>query len=156
LNRQVRFVVGLALLVLLLVVAGWFDSMVVVAAKHEEAHTFNADPVLLARAIGFLLVAGAILVLAVAGWRLRSIELGVAYVLVGAFFTFLDSIVWKLAAQVNDAPPVLPEPFVQAVNLLYPWEQGPLGASLTLGAGTLLVGLSLIGAHLVRARRSEP
>ena len=148
-HRLATFIVGVVVLVVLLVMTGWFDSVVVVAAKRENSRTFNLDPLLLVRSVGFVLTAGATLLVAVAGWRLRSIGLGIAYTLVGAFFTFLDAITWKLAAQINDAPPVLPEPVARAVNLFYPWEQGPLGATQIVGAGTLLVGIAVVASVLL-------
>ena len=150
-NRQARFVVGLGVVIVLLVVDGWFDSVVVVTAQREVARTFDPDVVLVARSLGFLLIAASVLLVTVAGWRFRSIELGLAYVVVGAFFAFLDTITWKLAAQVNDAPPILPEPIVRIVNAFYPWEQGPLSATLIVGAGTLLVGIVLVGMPILRS-----
>ena len=111
--------------------------------RHAGA-TFDIGPLLPIRALGYFLVAGGSLAIAVVGWRARSLSLGFAYVVVGGFFTFLDTITWKLAAQINGAPAVLPEPVASAISKIYAWQTGLLNAVPILGAVTLLVGISML------------
>jgi hypothetical protein len=154
LNRFFRLVIGLAVLGAVLFVVGWFDHVVLLDAERE--HSLDFDALLWPRAAGFLIVAGSVLLVAVAGWRLRSLELGAVYILVGAFFAFLEVINWKLAAGINDARPVLPEPLARTISDVYFYVEGPMSGDLIVGAGALLVGLGLIGARLLRPNREEP
>ena len=85
-------------------------------------------------------------------WWARSLLVGLAYVLVGAFFAFLVAFVWTIAAQVNDAPSVLPEPIAVFLSQVYLHaESGPLNADAIIGAGMLLIGLTTI-RQVLRSR----
>jgi hypothetical protein len=143
-SRWMRFGLGAAVVAVVLIVAGWFDGTVMKATQEQVGRTFDIGPVLPIRALGYLIIAGGSLAIGVAGWRLRSLGLAIAYVVAGAFFTFLDAINWKLAAQINDAPPVLPDPIARAVGQLYFWQNGLLNADLIIGAATLIVGVAML------------
>lgn len=145
-SRWVRFALGAAVVGVVLVGAGWFDGTVMKATQEQVGRTFDIGPVLPIRALGYLIIAGGSLAIAVAGWRLRSVGLAITYVAAGAFFTFLDTITWKLAAQINDTPPVLPDPIALAVSRIYFWQQGLLNADLIIGAATLIVGVVMLAA----------
>jgi hypothetical protein len=129
----------------LLITAGWLDGTVLRGLQHDVGKTFEIEPALFAGALGHLGVAAGVLMLAVLAWHSRSVVVGIAYLLVGAFAAFLAPINWHLAAHLNDAPPVLPEPASRLVSMLFIWQEGPLGAVATIGAGMLLIGLAVIG-----------
>jgi len=148
--RPWRFGIGIGVVAALILVAGWFDGTVMRDTEQQVSRTFDIGPVLLIRPLGYLLIGGGTLAIGLMGWRLRSVSLGIAYVIAGAFFTFLDTITWKFAAQVNNAPPVLPEPIALAISHLYFWERGLLNAVPILGAATLFVGLLILAATVGR------
>lgn len=150
-SRLVRFGLGAAVVAVVLVAAGWFDGTVMKAAQEQVSRTFDIGPVLPIRALGYLIIAGGSLAIGVAGWRLRSLGLAITYVVAGAFFAFLDTITWKLAAQINDAPPVLPDPIAHAIGQIYFWQNGLLNADLIIGAATLIVGVAMLMATFPRS-----
>ncbi len=150
-SRWLRFGLGAAVVAVVLVVAGWFDGTVMTATQKQVSTTFDIGPVLPIRALGYLIIAGGSLAIGITGWRLRSLGLAIAYVVAGAFFTFLDTITWKLAAQINDAPPVLPDPIARAIGQVYFWQNGLLNADLIIGAATLIVGLAMLVATVPRS-----
>ena len=162
--RPWRLAIGVGIVAALILIAGWFDGTVMRDTQQQVSRTLDIGPPLLIRALGYLLIGGGALTIGVVGWRLRSLSLGIAYVIVGAFFTFLDTITWKLAAQINDAPPVLAQPIALAISRIYTWENGLLNAVPILGAATLLVGLLVLTATIrrpsptvvVRPRAVEP
>ena len=68
-------------------------------------------------------------------------------------------IAWRFAAQINDAPPVLPGPIADAVSQIYFWSAGPLNAIATIGGGMFVVGLLVVGRSIrawMAGRRAEP
>ena len=101
-----------------------------------------------------------VLLLGVLAWRSQSALVGAVYLVVGAFFTFMLVILWKFAAEINGAPPLLPGPAADAVGQIYQWSYGPLNAVATIGAGMFLVGLLVVGralrARIVGRRATEP
>lgn len=107
---------AIALLVagVVLFLAGWFDGSLMLGIQQHASARFDVNELALAMSLGSLVVAGSVLLLAVIAWRSQSALVGAAYAIVGAFFAFLPVIVWRFAAQVNDAPPVLPQPIAQA------------------------------------------
>jgi hypothetical protein len=107
--------------------------------------TFELEPALFVATLGHLAVAAGILVLAVLAWHSRSVAVGIAYALVGAIAAFLAPITWHLAAQVNNAPAVVPDPASRFISMIFTWQDGPLAAVATIGAGMLLIGLAVIG-----------
>lgn len=88
------------------------------------------------------------LLLGVLAWRSRSALLGGIYAVAGALFAFLPVFVWRFAAQINDAPPVLPAPIASAVDEIYFRSTGPLNAVGIIGGGMLLVGLLVMGRSI--------
>jgi hypothetical protein len=131
--------------------AGWLDGTVMRDIGRQEAQTFDPTGLSLAYAFGAVGVAGGVLVLAVLAWRSRSTLVGAVYVLVGGFVAFMPVIVWKFAAEINGAPPLLPGPVADAVGQVYQWSYGPLNAVATVGAGMFVVGLLVVG-RVLRAR----
>jgi hypothetical protein len=131
--------------------AGWLDGTVMRDVQRQEAATFDPTGLSFAYALGAVAVAGAVLLLAVLAWRSRSAFIGVAYILVGGFFAFMLVILWKFAAEINGAPPLLPGPVADAVGQICQWSYGPLNAVATVGAGMFVVGLLVVGRAL-RAR----
>jgi hypothetical protein len=114
----------------------------------QVSRTFDVGPVLPIRALGYLLVAGGSLAIGAIAWRLRSLSLGIAYIVVGTFFAFLDTLTWKLAAEINGATPVLPQPVASSIADIYLWQNGLLNAVPIIGAATL-VGLAVVVAIVV-------
>ena len=109
--------------------------------------------------LGSLAVVSAALLLGVLAWRSHSTLVGAAYALVGAFLVFLPVLAWRFAAQINDAPPVLPGPIADAVSQIYFRSAGPLNAIATIGGGMFVVGLLVVGRSLrarMVGRRVEP
>lgn len=109
----------------------------------------------MALSLGSLAVVGVILLLGILAWRSKSGLVGMAYTLAGAFFMFLPVILWRYAAQINDAPPLLPPPAADVVSQIYTWSAGPLNAIETIGAGMFLIGLLVVG-QVERDRRAGP
>lgn len=141
----------------IIVVAAWLDTDVMQGLRQREAATYSVTERALVQPLGYLAITGGIL-----RWCSlrggRDLLFGLAYVLVGAFFaflvTFLVTFVWTVAAQVNDAPSVLPEPIAVFLSQVYLHaESGPLNAVAIIGAGMLLIGLATIGLGL-RSRAS--
>jgi len=127
-----------------LILMAWFDTTVVHGASQQAAATFDMSQVGLVVALGMTLVAGAVLALALIAWRSRSVAVGVVYAVVGAYLALQVWIIWTFAAQINDTPPVLPEPFLSAVTNLYHATDGPLNAVGIIGAGMLVAGVAVI------------
>ena len=136
----------------ILALAGWLDGQVFLEIRRREASTFDISQLAWTLPLGYLAVAaGVVAVAGLARWS-RSLLVGVAYTLVGAFFAFLFTIVWQFSAQIDGAPPVLPRPVAQLVSTLDAWgAQGPLHAWSVVGAGMLLAGLATI-SRVVRRR----
>ena len=151
-DRFARAGIALVAAAGILVLAGWLDGQVFVEIRRREASTFDISQLAWTLPVGYVAVAAG--VLAVTGLALwsRSLLVGVAYALVGAFFAFLFTIVWQFSASINGAPPVLPPPIAQLVGTLDAWgAQGPLNAWSIIGAGMLLAGLATI-SRVVRGR----
>ena len=108
--------------------------------------------------VGQLAIAGAVVLLAVLAWRSRSVLVGSAYTVVGAFFLGLRLIVWLFATQVNNTPPVAPAPIPDLLGRLMFGTYGPLDAIAMVGAGMVIGGLLVLGRRLndrLTARASE-
>lgn len=133
--------VALAGAALILVIATWFDGFVRDTVRHGQA-TFDMSGVGVVIAAGSMLVAGSVLLVAVLAWRAASVVVGIAYAVVGGFFMMLPWIAWNLITQVNDVPPVLPEPLLTAVSEIYfRMGSGLLNAVTTIGAAMLIAGV---------------
>ena len=155
-DRFARAGVALVAAAGILVLAGWLDGQMFVEIRRQEAASFDPGQLAWTRPVGYLAVAAGVLaVTGLARWS-RSLLVGIAYALVGAFFTFLFTIVWQFSASINGAPPVLPRPIAQLVSTLDAWgAQGPLNAWSIVGAGMLLAGLATI-LRVVRGRTADP
>jgi hypothetical protein len=151
-SRTGRALVAWAGAALVLVLAAWFDNTVMRdAVRHAQAY-FDMSGVGAVFATGSMLVAGSVLLVGVLAWRAASLEVGLAYAVVGAFFLMLPWIAWNLAAQVNDVPPVLPEPLRTMVSEIYfRTGGGSLNAVGTIGAAMLIAAV----VALVRWRRDR-
>jgi hypothetical protein len=138
-----------------LVVMAWFDTTIVRDAAKQGALIFDHSQYALVAALGMILSAGAVLLLALLAWRSRSVAVGVIYALVGAYLAFQQWIWMDLAGQINGAPPVLPYPLDSAVNHILNATIGPLIAVGIIGAGMLVAGVAVIPRSL-RQRTGSP
>lgn len=151
-SRTGKTLVALVGAALVLVIATWFDNTFMRdAVRHAQAN-FDMSGVGAVIAAGSMLVAGSVLVVGVLAWRAASVVVGLAYAVVGGFFLMLPWIVWNLATQVNDVPPVLPEPLLTVVSEIYfRTGGGSLNAVGTIGAAMLIAGV----VALVRWQRDR-
>jgi hypothetical protein len=151
-SRTGRTLVAVAGAALVLVVATWFDNTFMRdAVRHAQAN-FEMGGLGSVIAVGSMLVAGSVLLVGVLAWRAASVAVGVAYALAGGFLVMLPWIVWNFATQVNDTPPVLPEPLLSVVSEIYfRTAGGSLNAVGTIGAAMLIAGV----AALVRWQRER-
>ena len=145
-----RSALAIAAAAVALLALAWFDSTVIRDAQRQAAATFSPAPSYAPWALGLFLTAGAVLMLALLAWWSRSLAVGVLYAVVGAFLAVLPWILWTFAAQVNDTPPVLPEPLVTALSDLYQGTAGPLNA------GVAVIVRSLRGRSTAAAVTSLP
>jgi hypothetical protein len=122
----------------------WFDTRVMSAAQQRAASLFDSSSVAIAWAVGSLAIAGAVLLLAVLVWRAKTGWVGVVYAVAGGFFVLLPWTTFTLAAHVNDALSVLPEPLAIAVSRLLLESTGPLNAVTIVGAGMVIAGIAVI------------
>lgn len=153
-GRTIRTLVALLGGAAILVVVAWLDTDVMRGIQQREAGTFDITEMVWALPLGGLVIAGGILALGLLARWAGSLLVGLAYLVVGAFFAFFVTLVWTVAAQVNGAPPMLPEPIVNSLGEVYRQaESGPLNAVAIVGAGMLLIGLYTIGLVL-RSRAS--
>lgn len=136
--------VALAAAAIVLVIAAWFDTTVMFETRRQAAATFDIAGTTYMTALGSLLVAGSVLLLGVLAWRAASLVVGLAYVVVGGFFVALPWLVWNLAVQTNDGPPILPEPLAVALGRIYFSTGGDLNTVGTIGAGMLIAGIAAL------------
>lgn len=135
-------------------VSAWLDHVWLAGLQRQAGASFDPTGVIWALGVGALVVAGAVLLLAILAWRSRSVAVSMVYAVVGAFFTFLPTLLWQFSASVNGAPPVLPQPVADVVNEVYQASVGPLDAVETVGAGMLIVGVAGL-ARSLRGRRLD-
>jgi hypothetical protein len=151
-SRTGRTLVALAGAALVLIVATWFDNTVMRDALRRASAAFDMGGVGIVVAAASMLVAGSVLLVAVLAWRAASVVVGLAYAVVGGFLVMLPWIVWNFATQVNDTPPVLPEPLLSVVTeISFRTGGGSLNAVGTIGAAMLIAGV----AALVRWQRDR-
>jgi hypothetical protein len=156
-DRSTRKLVALLGAAVVLVIAGWVDTVVMVGIHRTSSATFDIIQIAWAVPFGYLTIAAAILVIGLLARWARSVLVGLAYALIGAFLAFLFPINWLWTAETNGAPPILPAPVATFVNEVYSHaEQGPLNAVAIIGAGMLLVGLASIGYELRHPVRAVP
>lgn len=139
-----------------LVLTAWFDSVLVANTLQNTAATSDMGRNGLMLALDSVVAVGAVLLLAALAWRSRSILVGAAYTVVGAYFALQTWVLWTFASRVNDTPPVLPALLTRAVSDLYRWtEGGPVHAIGTVGAGMLIAGIAVLAMRL-RPRTASP
>jgi hypothetical protein len=149
-ERVTRIGVALLATAALLFVASWLDGTVMRDAQRQQASTFDLTPLLWWYSLGYLVTAAGVLAAGLVGWWARSLAAGIAFLVSGAFFALLEVINWQLAASVNSAPPVLPEPLARAVSQIYFWQSGPIGSMRIVGAAVFLVGILITGSEIRR------
>jgi hypothetical protein len=128
-----------------LIALAWVDARVLADARQSAAANFDHSSYLTMLAAAFVLVAGAILLVAAVGWWSRSAVAGVVFVLAGAFLVLAP------ALTVNRD---LPQPVGRLISDLFFASTGPIFAVEMLGGAMPLVGLIVVGRTLVR--RSRP
>jgi len=150
LRRTVGALLGAAAV---LVVAGWYDTVVLHSILVTGGNSFDMTQTAVALPVGYLLIAAGLLGIALLARWADSRLVDLAYLLVGAFFAFLFTLVWTVAVSVNGAPPVLPDPLPSFLGqTLTTTESGTLNAVAIIGAAMLLVGAS----RLVLSLRHRP
>lgn len=151
-QRTVAAVLGAAVVLL---VAGWFDTVLMAAVQRTEAATFDITQTATVLPVGYVLIAAAVLAVLVLARRADSRLVDLVYAVAGGFLTLLFTRVWTLAATINGAPPVLPDPLASFIDQAYTTaETGPLDAVAIIGAAMLVVGLTDLGLAL--RRRPSP
>ena len=149
-----------------LFVAHWFDATVLVDAQRRAGMTYDNGPLANPTAIAHLLTAAGVLVIALAGWRSRSLIAGAGYAVVGGYLVFLPALFWAFGVRLNGAPAAAPEPIAGTLNQWFMTLQtGVTGAVYTLAGAMLLSGLAVIwsvlrererGAETLTATTAEP
>ena len=141
---------------IVLLVAGWFDTVLMAAVRRTEGATFDITQTAAALPVGYVLIAAGMLAIVVLGRRADSRLVDVVYAVAGGFLTLLFTLVWTLAATINGAPPVLPDPLASFIGQAYTTaETGPLNAVAIIGAAMLVVGLADLGLALRRRPAPE-
>ena len=139
-----KTLVALAAAAIVLVIAAWFDTTVVREAQRQAAATFDISVSTTMTTLGSLMIAGFVLLVGALAWRAASVVVGLVYVVVGGFIVALPWLVWNLASQTNDGPPILPEPLALALGQTYFSTNGDLNAVGTIGAGMLIAGIAAL------------
>ena len=153
-HRQ-RTVVAILGAAIVLVVAAWYDTNVLASVIRTQGSTFDLTQTKFALPAGYLIVATGVLSVALLTRRADSRLVDVVYVAAGGFLTLLFTLVWTLAATINGAPPVLPDPLASLMDQAYTTaETGTLNAVAIIGAAMLVVGLADLGIAL--RRRPSP
>jgi hypothetical protein len=144
-----RSLVAALVALLVLLSAHWFDAGVLVDVRNGFSYTYDPVPLVDLTAIAHIVTAAGVLAIALAGWRSRSLAVGIAYAVVGGFLVFLPPLIWSVAVSVNGTPPVAPQP---VANTLWSWdsmlETGRTGAVFTLAAAMFLTGVAVIWSVL--------
>jgi len=141
---------------IVLVVAGWYDTVLLHSVLVTGGNTFDVTQTAFALPAGYLIVAaGAFSVALLARWAdSRLVDIG--YVLVGAFFAFLFTLVWTVGVSKNGAPPVLPDPIASFLSQSFTaTESGTLNTVALIGTAMLLVGIADLGLALRRQPTRE-
>ncbi len=150
-SRTGKTIAALAGAGVLLVIAAWFDTIFLRDALRNRAATFDASGSSAVLVLGSLLVAGSVLIVWILASRARSVVVGLTYAIVGGFLAAVPWLVWNLAAETNDGPPVLSEPLLTVVSEIYFRTSGSLNAVGTIGAAMLIAGV----VALVRWQRDR-
>jgi hypothetical protein len=145
-----RSLVAALVALVVLLIAHWLDAGVVEDARIRADVTYDPRPLVDLAAIAHIVTAAGVVAIAFAGWRSRSLAVGIGYAVVGGFLVLLPPLIWSFAAFVNGAPPVVPQP---VANVLWSWdtalETGVTGAVFTIAAAMFLSGLAAIGSVLL-------
>jgi len=136
-----KTLVALAAAAIVLVIAAWFDTTVMLEARRQAASTFDSSGIAAMAVVGSLMIAGSVLLVGALAWRATSLAVGLVYVVVGGFFVALPWLVWNLSTGINDVPAVLPEPIAVALWNIYYSTTGALNAGGTIGAAMLIAGI---------------
>jgi Flp pilus assembly protein TadB len=143
---------ALAGAVLILVTTVWFDNTVMRGAAQSAQATFGQSGLGVMIAAWSMMIAGSVLLVGLLAWRAPSVVVGIAYAVVGGFLVALPWIVSTFATQVNDVPPVLPEPLLSVVSEISFLTRGSsMNAVGTIGAAMLIAGV----VALVRWQRDR-
>jgi hypothetical protein len=167
-SRTSRTLVALAAAAVVLVIATWFDSTVARHAEQQASGIGDLSGWATMEPLGSLLVAGSVLLLGVLAWRSASVDVGLAYVVVGGFVAALPWLFWNFA--LRSSPPVLPEALALTLRNLfyltvggsdneYQFDGGPFNALETIGAAMLIAGVAALArswrGRAVAAGRAE-
>ena len=153
---SIRKVMAITTAAVVVGLASWLDSSVLVGIQRTSAASFDPTQSAWGLTLGYLMVAGAVLLIGLLARWAQSTIVGLVYALAGAFLAFLFPIVWLWSASINGADPILPGPIASFVDDAYlNLEQGPVNAAAIIGAGMLLVGIASIVASS-RQRSSAP
>ncbi|MGD0123513.1 MAG: hypothetical protein ABSC46_13290 [Candidatus Limnocylindrales bacterium] len=137
-----------------LFVCHWFDATVVADAQRQAGMSYDSGPLVDLTSIAHLLTAAGVVAIALAGWRSRSLLLGVGYALVGGYLVFLPALFWAYGIGGNGAPAAAPQPIASTLNTWYTTlSTGVTGAVYTLAGAMFLTGLAVIWSVLRERRR---
>jgi hypothetical protein len=137
---------------LILVMTVWFDNTVMRGAAQSAQASFGLSGYSAMVAAWSIVVAGSVLLVGVLAWRAPSVVVGIAYVVVGGFLVTLPWIVSTFATQVNDTPPILPEPLLTVVSeISFLTMRTSTNAVGTISAAMLIAGM----VALVRWQRDS-
>jgi hypothetical protein len=151
-SRTGRTFVALAGAALILVFTVWFDNTVMRGVAQSAQASFGRSGYGAMVAAWSIVVAGSVLLVGVLAWRAPSIVVGIAYVVVGGFLVTLPWIAWTFATQVNDTPPILPEPLLTVVSeISFLTTRTSTNAVGTISAAMLIAGV----VALVRWQRNR-
>lgn len=151
--RLGRVLVAVAVALLALLVAQWFDAGVLADAQRQGSATFQLGSVFYLMTVAHLLTAAGVVALALAAWWSRSLIVGVGYAVFGGVLALLPALFQAFATGVNDAPPLAPEPIASTLTSWFlSASTGVTGSIFTLGAAMLLSGLAVIGSMFRRPR----
>jgi len=149
-----RTLVAALVALLVLLIAHWFDAAVLVDAENRAGHSYDYGPLTDLIGIAHIVTAAGVLVIGLAGWRSRSLVVGIGYAIVGSFIVFLPALYWAFAVSDMGAPTVAPQPIASTLSS---WDltlaTGVTGAVFTLGAAMLLSGIVVIASVLRAGRR---
>ena len=158
-SRSGRAVIAILSAVVAVLFAQWLDGRVIGDILVRARATFDSAGYTWAMSLGTLAMVALVLGLGVLAWRSRSALVGGVYAVAGAFLVFVPVLVRLFATQVNDTPPLLPEPIAVALSDVWTWSTGPLNAVATIGGGMFVVGILVAGRSLLgrtAGRASEP
>ena len=152
-----RVLVAVLVALLALLIVHWFDAAVLLDAQKQAGLTYDPGPLVDLTGLAHVVTAAGVVAIALAGWRSRSLVVGITYAVAGGFLVFLPTLAWTFASSRNGAPVVAPQPIASA---LWSWyltlATGVTGAVFILAAAMFLSGLAVVGSiFLARPRRAS-